>query len=99
MRKLVLSLLLVASGNGLAQADDGKPFPHIGWRGADNLAGLDFGGGAITAMKTGRAVIIVTRRICVLIPFVSTARFYNHYFFDAGFWFRIIVNTPSTAPM
>lgn len=29
MRKLILSLLLAASVNGLAQAADGKPFPHI----------------------------------------------------------------------
>ncbi|MDK6765192.1 hypothetical protein QP380_08010, partial [Klebsiella aerogenes] len=44
MRKILLSLLLAAVTSGLALADDGKPFPHIGWRSADNLAGLDFGG-------------------------------------------------------
>jgi len=32
MRKILLSLLLAAVTSGLALADDGKPFPHIGRR-------------------------------------------------------------------
>ena len=45
MRKILLSLLLAAATSGPALADDGKPFPHIGWRPAGNLSGAGFCGG------------------------------------------------------
>ncbi|ATM08038.1 TPA: hypothetical protein ACTXAV_001444 [Raoultella planticola] len=91
MRKLILSLLLVASGNGLAQADDGKPFPHIGWRSADNLAGLDFGG-ALRANYRYEDWKGSNYRNPPHLRFdtfrIDSSGFYNHYFFDAGFWFQ-----------
>ena len=91
MRKILLSLLLAAATSGLALADDGKPFPHMGWISAARC-------GLTIAMKTGKAVITATRRICVLIRSVSTAAvsmIIISLMPDSGS--RITENTPSTA--
>ena len=95
MRKILLSLLLAAVTSGLALADDisagAARIILPGWISAARC-------GQIIAMKTGKAVIIATRRICVLILSVSTAAaFMIIISLMPGSGSRITVNTPSTA--
>lgn len=102
MRKLILSLLLAASVNGLAQAADGKPFPHIGWRSADNLAGLDFGG-ALRANYRYEDWKGSNYRHPPHLRFdtfrIDSSGFYNNYFLMPDSGSRITINMPSTGPM
>ena len=91
MRKIIITLLLGACTGGFAQAEQGKPFPHLGWRSADNLAGVDFGG-ALRANYRYEDWQGSNYRHPPHLRFdtfrIDSSGFYNNYFFDAGFWFQ-----------